>query len=196
MADETHPVSAPAAPPRRRGLRAITQTQWIVISMIVGILLGYLFPDHPPGQPGFQASSLNVLSTIFLRMIKSLIVPLLFSTLVVGIAGHGDDMKRVGKLAFRSILYFELVTTLAFVVGLVAVNVVKPGLGVNLASASAQAGTEFARKQTTFAGVVEHTVPQSFFEAAAANEVLQIVFFRSEERRVGKECRSRWSPYH
>ena len=177
MADETHPVSAPAAPPRRRGLRAITQTQWIVISMIVGILLGYLFPDHPAGQPGFQASSLNVLSTIFLRMIKSLIVPLLFSTLVVGIAGHGDDMKRVGKLAFRSILYFELVTTLALVVGLVAVNVVKPGLGVNLASASAQAGTEFARKQTTFAGVVEHTVPQSFFEAAAANEVLQIVFF-------------------
>src|SRR4051812_32292792 len=61
VADETPPLSAPAGPPRRRGLRAITQTQWIVISMIVGILLGYLFPDHPAGQPGFQASSLNVL---------------------------------------------------------------------------------------------------------------------------------------
>jgi proton glutamate symport protein len=145
--------------------------------MVVGILLGWLFPDLPAGQKGFQASDLRVLSTIFLRMIKSLIVPLLFSTLVVGIAGHGDDMKRVGRLAFRSILYFELVTTLALVVGLLAVNIVKPGQGVNLASASAEAGAEFARKQTTFSGVIEHTVPQSFFEAAAANEVLQIVFF-------------------
>ena len=166
-----------AAPPPPRGLRRISQTQWIVIAMVVGILLGYLFPDHPPGEKGFQASDLRVLSTIFLRMIKSLIVPLLFSTLVVGIAGHGDDMKRVGKLAFRSIVYFEIVTTLALVVGLLAVNIVKPGVGVNLASASVEAGAEFAKKQTTLSGVIEHTVPQSFFEAAAANEVLQIVFF-------------------
>jgi proton glutamate symport protein len=172
---EPAPGVAPAGPPR--GWRRITQTQWIVISMVVGILLGWLFPDLPAGQKGFQASDLRVLSTIFLRMIKSLIVPLLFSTLVVGIAGHGDDMKRVGRLAFRSILYFELVTTLALAVGLFAVNIVKPGQGVNLTSASAEAGAEFARKQTTFSGVIEHTVPQSFFEAAAANEVLQIVFF-------------------
>ena len=79
-------------------------------------------------------------ATIFLRMIKSLIVPLLFATLVVGIAGHGDDMKRVGKLAFRSIIYFEVVTTLALVVGLLAVNIVKPGVGVNLAAATAETG--------------------------------------------------------
>ena len=145
--------------------------------MVVGVLLGYLFPDRAPGQTGFQASDLRVLSTIFLRMIKSLIVPLLFSTLVVGIAGHGDDMKRVGRLAFRSIVYFEIVTTLALVVGLFAVNMVKPGVGVNLATASAEAGAELATKHTTLLGVIEHTVPQSFFEAAAANEVLQIVFF-------------------
>jgi proton glutamate symport protein len=173
----SHAGVAPAVPPTpRTGLRRISQTQWIVISMVVGIALGYLFPDHAPGEKGFQASDLKVLSTIFLRMIKSLIVPLLFSTLVVGIAGHGDDMKRVGKLAFRSILYFELVTTLALAVGLLAVNIVKPGVGVNLASATTEAGVEFAKKQTTLSGVIEHTVPQSFFEAAAANEVLQIVF--------------------
>ena len=172
-------AAAPATPPPtpRTGLGRISQTQWIVISMVGGILLGYLFPDHAPGEKGFQASDLKVLSTIFLRMIKSLIVPLLFSTLVVGIAGHGDDMKRVGKLAFRSILYFELVTTLALVVGLLAVNIVKPGVGVNLASATSEAGVELAKKQTTLSGVIEHTVPQSFFEAAANNEVLQIVFF-------------------
>ena len=145
--------------------------------MILGVALGWLFPDHAPGESGFQASDLNVLSTIFLRMIKSLIVPLLFSTLVVGIAGHGDDMKRVGKLAIRSIVYFELVTTLAMVVGLVAVNLVQPGRGVDLGAASAETGNTLAQTHTTLSGVIEHTVPQSFFAAAASNEVLQVVFF-------------------
>ena len=169
------PAAAPTPP--RTGLRRISQTQQIVAAMVVGVAVGYLFPDHPAGVTGFQATDLQVLSTVFLRMIKSLIVPLLFGTLVVGIAGHGDDMKRVGKLAFRSIVYFEVVTTLALVVGLLAVNIVKPGVGVNLASASTDVGSELAKTKTSFAGVLEHTVPQSFFEAAAKNEVLQIVFF-------------------
>jgi proton glutamate symport protein len=169
------PATAPT--PHRPFYSRISQTQWIVISMILGILVGWLFPERPAGQSGFEASDLQVLSNVFLRMIKSLIVPLLFGTLVVGIAGHGDDMKRVGKLAFRSIVYFEIVTTLALIVGLLAVNIVKPGRGVNLASASTEAGAELAKTHTTFAGVLEHTVPQSFFEAAAKNEVLQIVFF-------------------
>jgi proton glutamate symport protein len=170
-------VPAAAPTPPRSGLGRISQTQWIVVSMVVGIAIGYLFPDRPDGVKGFEASDLQVLSSVFLRMIKSLIVPLLFGTLVVGIAGHGDDMKRVGKLAFRSILYFEIVTTLALVVGLLAVNLVKPGRGVNIASASAETGAQLATTHTTFLGVIEHTVPQSFFEAAAKNEVLQIVFF-------------------
>jgi proton glutamate symport protein len=169
--------ATPATAPPRSRLRRISQTQWIVIAMVVGVLIGYLFPDRPEGVAGFEASDLQVLSTIFLRMIKSLIVPLLFATLVVGIAGHGDDMKRVGKLALRSIIYFEIVTTLALVVGLLAVNIVKPGVGVNLATATAETGAELAKTQTTLAGVIEHTVPQSFFEAGAHNEVLQIVFF-------------------
>jgi len=169
------PAAAPTPP--RTGLRRLSQTQQIVAAMVVGVAVGYLFPDHPAGVTGFQATDLQVLSTVFLRMIKSLIVPLLFGTLVVGIAGHGDDMKRVGKLAFRSIVYFEVVTTLALVVGLLAVNIVKPGVGVNLSSASTDVGTELAKTKTSFAGVLEHTVPQSFFEAAAKNEVLQIVFF-------------------
>ena len=85
--------------------------------MLVGVGLGLCFPDRAQGD-FFHATDLQVLSTLFLRMINRLIVPLLFATLVVGIAGHGDDMKRVGKLALRSILYFEIVTTLALVVGL------------------------------------------------------------------------------
>ena len=162
----------------RTGLRRITATQWILISMVLGIAVGYFFPEAERAQHGgWAATDLKILSTIFLRMIKSLIVPLIFSTLVVGIAGHGDDMKKVGRLAFRSIVYFEIVTTLALVIGLVAVNLTKPGIGVDLGAASAEAGTQFAARKTTLSGVLEHTVPQSFFEAAAANEVLQIVFF-------------------
>ncbi len=150
-------------------LKKLSITQWIIIAMIVGTLIGWLAPEV--GQ------SLSLLSTIFLRMIKSVIVPLLFSTLVIGIAGHGDDMKKVGRLAFRSIIYFEVVTTLALAVGLIAVHLVKPGAGVSLAAASASEATQFTTTKPTLASVLEHTVPQSFFEAAAKNEVLQIVFF-------------------
>ena len=142
--------------------------------MVVGIVLGSLFPAAQ--NEGFNSFA-KAISAVFLRMIKSLIVPLLFSTLVVGIAGHGDDLKKVGRLAWRSILYFEVVTTAALAIGLIAVNLIKPGLGVSLAGASTAKGAEFSQTKVTFAGVIEHMVPASFFEAAAHNEVLQIVFF-------------------
>jgi proton glutamate symport protein len=165
--------SEPLAP--RTGLRRVSQTQWVGIAMVVGIAIGYVFPDT--STTGFHATDLQVLSSVFLRMIKSLIAPLLFGTLVVGIAGHGNDMKRVGKLAVRSIFYFEVVTTLALVVGLIAVNVAKPGVGVVLTGATTDRGAELAKTGTTFSAMLEHMVPQSFVDAAAKNEVLQIVFF-------------------
>lgn len=149
-------------------LRRVSLTQWILIAMAIGTLVGWLFPD--------TAQSLKPLSTIFLRMIKSLIVPLIFATLVTGIAGHGDDMKRVGRLALKSIIYFEIVTTLALFIGLAAVNITRPGDGVRL-EASAEPGKKLAANVTTFSGVLEHIVPTSFFEAATKNEVLQIVFW-------------------
>ena len=162
--------TAASAPSANKGFLGIGFSQWILISMVVGILIGWLAPEFAPNLKPF--------ANIFLRMIKSLIVPLLFSTLVVGIAGHGDDMKKVGRLALRSIIYFEIVTTAALAIGLIAVNLVKPGVGVQL---STTGGSEefkaLAAKTPTFASVLEHTVPQSFFEAAAGNEVLQIVFF-------------------
>jgi proton glutamate symport protein len=152
-------------------IRRISLTQWIIISMIVGVLAGWL-------APGF-AVALKPLSTIFLNMIKSLIAPLLFATLVVGIAGHGDDMKRVGKLAFRSIVYFEIVTTLALAVGLITVNLVRPGEGVGLDTGAQVASsiTEASQRSITFSGILEHIVPASFIDAAAKNEVLQVVFW-------------------
>jgi proton glutamate symport protein len=168
----------PTVPPERRGvLSRMTLSRWIVVAMIVGILLGVLFPESRRAENHWSAADLQILSSVFLRMIKSMIVPLLFATLVVGIAGHGDDMKKVGRLAFRSIVYFEVVTTFALAVGLLVVNVVKPGVGVTLTGAATDAAQRYASTKMTFAGLVEHVVPQSFFEAAAANEVLQVVFF-------------------
>ena len=148
-----------------RNLRRISLTGWILVAMVVGVLIGVYAPVF--------AVKLKPLSTVFLRMIKSIIAPLIFSTLVVGIAGHGDDMKRVGRLALKSIVYFEIVTTLALFIGLFAVNVLKPGVGVSLTSETGLAPV--ANSQVTFSSVLEHIVPQSFFEAAATNEMLQIV---------------------
>jgi proton glutamate symport protein len=149
-------------------LRRRTLTQWILFGMVVGAVLGWAAPDF--------SVSLQPASTLFLRMIKSIIVPLIFSTLVGGIAGHGDDLRKVGRLALRAIIYFEAVTTLALVVGLLAVNLARPGVGVALGN-PADAGQALAATRTTFTGVLLHIVPQSFFEAAAQNEVLQVVFW-------------------
>ncbi|HEX7938542.1 MAG TPA: cation:dicarboxylase symporter family transporter, partial [Gemmatimonadaceae bacterium] len=158
-------------------LRRVTLSQWIVVSLVVGVALGLMFPTSDRELHGWAASDLAILSNVFLRMIKMLIVPLLFATLVVGIAGHGDDMKKVGRLAFRSIVYFEVVTTAALAVGLIMVNMVKPGQGISLTGAPTDAAKQFAATKMTFSGVVEHTVPTSFFDAASRNEVLQVVFF-------------------
>jgi len=151
-------------------LRRRTLTQWILIGMALGTLLGWANPD--------LAIGLRPISTTFLRMIKSIIVPIIFGTLVVGIAGHGDDMKRVGRLALKALIYFEVVTTLALGVGLLAVNLVRPGDGVRLPPPAAGAPIHSPLgEQPTLTTVLEHIVPQSFFEAAVHNEVLQIVFW-------------------
>src|ERR1700685_2748134 len=126
-------------------LKRISLSQWIMLAMVFGILLGWLLPQ--------TAIHLQVVSTIFLNLIKCIIVPLIFGTLVVGIAGHTEDMRAVGRLALRSIIYFEIVTTLALVIGLGAVNFVQPGAGIRL-DASKEAGENYASKKVSFEGVV------------------------------------------
>lgn len=147
-------------------LRRPTLTQMIFIGMAVGLTIGWAFPS--------VGIELRPLSTIFIRLIKSLIAPLIFATLVVGIAGHGD-LRQVGRMGIKALLYFEVITTLALVVGLVAVNLVRPGVGVNLHTVAATA--EFAGRQQTFGEVITHIFPQSIVQAAAEGEVLQIVVF-------------------
>ena len=156
------------APPPKGLLRRISLTQWIMISMVIGTLIGWQFPEF--------SQQLKILSTVFLRMIKSIVAPIIFATLVIGIAGHGDDLKRVGRLALKSIIYFEIVTTLALIIGLAAVNLTKPGVGVQL-NASAATGAQLAQNKPTASGFIEHVVPTSFIDAAARNDVLQVVFF-------------------
>jgi proton glutamate symport protein len=153
----------------------LSQAQWVLVAMVGGLVIGYLFPDRAPGR--FHASDLQIVSRLFLRMIESLIAPLIFGTLVVGIAGHGDDLRRVGRLALRALIYFEVVTTLALVVGLVAVNVTKPGRGLRIVGTGADLATQLAHPRPTLAGTLEHIVPRSVVDAAARNEALQIVFF-------------------
>ena len=149
-------------------LRRLTLTHWIIIATIVGILVGWLFPG--------TAVNLAFISTIFLHLIKCVVVPLLFATLVVGIAGHSHDLKGVGRLAIKSLVYFEAVTTCALFVGLAAVNLFRPGDGIHLTGSTA-AGEVLASKKANFADVIEHIVPQSFFDAASRNDVLQVVVF-------------------
>ena len=152
-------------------MRRVSLTGWILLATLAGILVGTLWPDI--------GTKLAPLATIFLRLIKLIVVPLVFSTLVVGIAGHGDDLKKLGRLALKALLYFEVMTTLALAVGLAAAHLVHPGRGVVLPppSAAAQAQTQsLAQAQPTLSTVIEHVVPASFFDAAAKNEVLQVVF--------------------
>ncbi len=147
-------------------MKRISLTAWIFIGMAAGVALGI-------AAPGF-AKQLGPVSNVFLRLIRSIIAPLLFGTLVVGIAG-GGDMKRMGRIGGKAILYFEIVTTLALFLGLFAVNLVQPGLGIPIRATAAEAAV--AQTQTTFASVLEHIFPSSIIDSMARNDALQIVVF-------------------
>lgn len=150
-------------------IRRLSLTHWIILSMVFGAAFGLWFPE--------PAQHLKVVSTLFLNMVKCILVPLVFGTLVVGIAGHADDLRAVGRLALRSLLYFEAVTTVALVIGLTVVNLAKPGVGVKIPSPSASAAAAVPPGKVTAEKILEHIIPKSFFDAAARNDVLQVVFF-------------------
>jgi len=141
------------------------QTLYIFIGMGLGLLIGAIFPD--------LGAQLRPLSMIFIRMIKSIIVPLIFATIVVGVAGH-SDMKTVGRMGIKALIYFEVITTIALFIGLAFVNVVRPGVGVALTGGDAAGITAQPQK---FSDVLIHVFPQSFFQAAAEGQVLQVVVF-------------------
>jgi Na+/H+-dicarboxylate symporter len=142
-------------------------TTWILVSTVVGGVFGYDFPQH--------AVKLQVLSQIFLRLIKTIIAPLIFSTLVVGIAGH-SNLKQVGRMGLKALIYFEVVTTLALFIGLAAINISKAGVGAKLQAApSAQLATAPARP--TASDIILHVFPENIAKSVADGQVLQVVVF-------------------
>ncbi|HUQ94683.1 MAG TPA: cation:dicarboxylase symporter family transporter [Bryobacteraceae bacterium] len=147
-------------------MKKLSITAWIFISMAIGIALGVWAPQI--------AVELKPMSNIFLRLIKSIIAPLLFGTLVAGIVGSGN-IKTMGRIGAKALLYFEIVTTIALILGLTAVNVTKPGAGMKLEPSAAETGLQQAAP--SLSSVLEHTFPTSIIDAMARGEVLQIVVF-------------------
>ncbi|KAF9124891.1 hypothetical protein BGW39_007826 [Mortierella sp. 14UC] len=141
-------------------------TMWIVFAMIIGIIVGKFAPEF--------AVQIKPMGDVFLRMIGCLVGPLIFSTLVVGIAGHGDDLARVGRLAVKAIAYFEVVTTFALIIGLLAVNIAKPGSGFTMEGLE---NPNIEKKPITWVTEMESIVPEAFFLAMSDHKaVLAIVF--------------------
>ena len=150
---------------RRRGL---SLTHQIMIGLVLGCLLGWLKPAW--------AVQTAFLRDIFLNLIKSLIAPLIFSSVVAGIAG-GGDAKKVGRLGVKALIYFEAATGVALVVGLLVVNLVKPGRGVLIPAAAGDIVPAVQSHPMTFVQTLVHIFPASIVDAMATGDVLQIVAF-------------------
>lgn len=149
---------------RRRSL-----TPWIFVAMLAGAELGF---DSP-----HLAVSLRVFSDIFLRLIKSIVAPLIFATLVTGIAGHGD-LKGIGRIGIKSLIYFEVVTTLALVVGLAAINLSQAGVGLTLPTATAAGEiTQAAAPVTHWQDFLLHVFPENIARSVAEGQILQVAVF-------------------
>ena len=158
--------SAAVLPPRRSRLPGLT-TQ-IFIGLVAGILLGWLAPDVAVG--------LRPLADLFLRMIKMIIAPLLFATLVVGIAGTGD-LRTMGRIGIKAMIYFTASTAIALAISLVMVNLFRPGAGVALPTSEVDELAAMAARQQTAWDTVVHMVPTSVVDAMARGDVLQVVVF-------------------
>lgn len=151
---------------RRRSL-----TGWIFVGMLAGIELGVDAPH--------AALASRVLSEIFLRLIRVIVAPLIFGTLVTGIAGHAEA-KTVGRLGLKSLVYFEVLTTIALVIGLVAIDISKAGVGLNLAAAQTTALSATQLPQQTaisWQQFLLHVFPENIASAVAENQILQVAVF-------------------
>jgi Na+/H+-dicarboxylate symporter len=149
-----------------RALKRPSLTAWIFIGMAAGVALGAFAPG--------VARQLGPVSNIFLRLIRSIIAPLIFGTLVAGIAGAGD-LKRMGRIGLKAVVYFEIVTTFALFLGLAAVNLVRPGAGMKLEQTAADAA--LPKDRPTAGQMIEHVFPASIIDAMARGDVLEIVVF-------------------
>jgi proton glutamate symport protein len=140
-------------------------TNWIFISMLLGAEIGHDFPAF--------GVSLRLLAQIFLRLIKVIIAPLLFSTLVSGIAGH-SDLKKVGRMGVKALIFFEVVTTLALFIGLAAINLSQAGVGAQIPANTAET---VKIESLTPSETILHAFPENIAKSVAENQILQVVIF-------------------
>jgi proton glutamate symport protein len=148
---------------RRRSL-----TPWIFVAMVAGAELGFDAPQ--------VAVHLRVLSDIFLRLIKAIVAPLILATLIVGIAGHGD-LKSVGRIGIKSLVYFEVMTTLAMIIGLVAINLTKAGVGLRVSEMVDPAQIGAAPAALNWGDFLVHIFPENIAKSVAEGQILQVAVF-------------------
>jgi Na+/H+-dicarboxylate symporter len=148
-------------------MRRPSLTTWILIAIVVGGAFGYFFPT--------AATELRILSTIFIRLIRTIVAPLLFATLVVGIAGHGN-LRQVGRMGVKAIIYFEIVTTFALLIGWAAISLSRAGVGITLPPPAPGEQTAVPPPQT-WQDILLHVFPENIAKAVADGEVLQVVVF-------------------
>lgn len=148
------------------GFKQKSLTAWIFISMVIGVFVGIDFPE--------VAENSKVLSSIFLKLIKTVIAPLLFGTLVVGIAGHAN-LKQIGRMGIKSLIYFEIVTTIALFIGLAAINISGAGRGIKLPASSEK--LEVTATKQTASDIILHIFPENIAKSVAEGQILQIVIF-------------------
>src|SRR6187402_415404 len=154
-------------------------TVFILLAMVLGVLTGYIV--HEKSSPeSIQKFSTNIklLTTMFLRLVQMIIAPLVFTTLVAGIAKLGD-LKTVGRVGGKAMLWFISASLMSLLLGMMLVNFFKPGAGLDLSQASAEAVKDLSGKTQSFTlqHFVEHVFPKSLLDAMATNEILQIVVF-------------------
>src|SRR6266850_7557202 len=160
---------AKAAQPIRRPWYRPSLTTQIMIGLVVGGFVGWLRPDW--------GNAVYFLRDIFINLIKSIIAPLVFSTIVVGIAGAGA-LKKVGRMGVKALVYFEIATTAALLIGLAVVNFMKPGAGVTLATTNIDIVKTIGQAHPkTLVETIVHAFPSSIVDAMVRGDVLQIVAF-------------------
>jgi proton glutamate symport protein len=169
--------SSPAAPgSARKPWHRLSLTRQILIGLALGCVLGWWMNGLPEAGHAEWNRWLELVRDIFLNLVKLMIGPLVFGSIVQGIAGTGD-MKKIGRIGVKTLVYFEVVTTAALAVGLAVVNIIGPGVGVRLAGGAASLGAATQAKPLTLVDTLLHIFPTSLMDAMARNDVLQVVAF-------------------
>ena len=150
----------------------------ILVGLILGIIVGAVFFGNPSVEKYLQP-----IGTMFINMIKMIVVPIIVSTLILGVAGTGD-IKQLGKLGGKTLIYFELVTTFAIIIGLFAANIFQPGEGIDMSSLAkgdidqyVQTTEQVQKEDHGILDIIVGIVPDNIVQAMAAGEMLPIIFF-------------------